>query len=225
MKKIISMSGAASAALLMSLAISQAQTIPGGNKAGAPAADPGAAGEMGGAGRAHPSMGAGAPAAKEAPTPKGGAAEMPSERKPSGHAASGAAKDGQDMQSPSGANAGGRDKHIGASEEQQGKAPRHAGAKAKDETHRSVATQVSAEDRTKVRSEIWHASIKDAGNIDVNVRVGGIVPRTITEYWMPVPDSIVAIVPAWSAYRVVRVGDEILIIEPGTFRIVDVIGG
>jgi hypothetical protein len=39
----------------------------------------------------------------------------------------------------------------------------------------------------------------------------------------PIPANIVTIVPAWSAFRVVRIGDEILIIDPVTFAIVDVL--
>jgi hypothetical protein len=52
----------------------------------------------------------------------------------------------------------------------------------------------------------------------VSIQIGGVVPRTITEYWEPIPADIVTIVPAWSAFRVVRIGDEILIIDPNTFE-------
>jgi hypothetical protein len=36
-------------------------------------------------------------------------------------------------------------------------------------------------------------------------------------------EEIVAIVPAWNSYRVVRIGNEIFIIELDAFRVVDVI--
>jgi hypothetical protein len=219
MKTIIS--GAVSAALIMSLAMSQAQTTTGGNTTGAPAAAPGAAGETGGAGRAHLSSGAAAPAAK------GAAAETPSARKLGGSNATGVAKDAQGLQSPPGSNAGGHDQRIGAGGEKQGAVPQSAaeqtGANAGGENHRSASTNVSADDRTKVRSEMVRANIRDAGNINVNVQIGATAPRTITEYWMSMPEEVVTIVPAWSGYRVVRIGNEILIIEPDTFRVVGVI--
>jgi hypothetical protein len=65
--------------------------------------------------------------------------------------------------------------------------------------------------------------VKEATNINVNVSVGGVVPRTITEYWEPVPADIIRIVPAWRSYRVVKIKNEIVIVEPETFKIVYVI--
>ena len=64
-------------------------------------------------------------------------------------------------------------------------------------------------------------NVRPVTNVHItNVRVGAPVPRTITEYWVPVPAPIVQIVPAWAAFRVVRIGGEILIIDPATFEIV-----
>jgi hypothetical protein len=42
---------------------------------------------------------------------------------------------------------------------------------------------------------------------------------------MPVPQEIVTIVPAWRSYRIVKVGGEILIIDPNSFTIVNVFPG
>lgn len=85
------------------------------------------------------------------------------------------------------------------------------------------ATNITTEERGRIRSEVAHVNIKEASNIDVHVNIGAEVPRTITEYWVPVPREIVEIVPAWRPYRVVRIRNDILIIDPDSFKIVYVI--
>ena len=64
-------------------------------------------------------------------------------------------------------------------------------------------------------------NVREATNINVtNIRVGAGLPRTITDYWVPVPAPIISIVPEWSDYRVVRIHNEILVVDPETFEIV-----
>jgi hypothetical protein len=126
---------------------------------------------------------------------------------------------------PKGANAGAA---PAAQTEPKGAAqPKGANAGAgpdhKAQTGRSSAANITSEDRTKVRSEISRVQIREATNLNFSVNVGVTAPRTITEYWAPVPQEILTIVPAWSGYRVVRIGNEILIIEPDTYQIVDVL--
>lgn len=83
------------------------------------------------------------------------------------------------------------------------------------------STQVTSEQQTRIRSSFKGANIHEATNVNIsNVSVGGSVPRTITEYWEPVPTEIVEIVPAWRSYRVVRVHGEVLVIDPASFEIV-----
>lgn len=87
------------------------------------------------------------------------------------------------------------------------------------------ATNITTEERGRIHSEISHVTIKEANNIDVQVNVGVAVPRTITEYWEPIPTDILAIVPAWRPYRIVKIHGELLIIDPETFKIIYVIEG
>lgn len=82
---------------------------------------------------------------------------------------------------------------------------------------------VTAEDRTKIKSEFGHVHIRQANNIDIRASVGVVAPHTVTEYWEPVPEEFVRIVPAWRSYRVVRIHDEILIIDPVTFKVVYIV--
>ncbi|WP_187148717.1 hypothetical protein [Methylocella silvestris] len=93
------------------------------------------------------------------------------------------------------------------------------------DTHRSTTSQINTEQQTRVHAELAHTHIREAPNLNVNLHIGATAPRTITEYWEPVPPTIINIVPAWSSYRVIRVGNEILIIEPDTFAVVAVIEG
>jgi len=85
--------------------------------------------------------------------------------------------------------------------------------------------KVSPEEQTKLRSVEKKVNVKEASNINVNVAVGTSVPHTITEYWVPVPRDIVAIVPAWRSYRIVKIHDELVIIDPNTFKIVYILRG
>jgi hypothetical protein len=48
-----------------------------------------------------------------------------------------------------------------------------------------------------------------------------VIPQTVT--LVAVPPEIVRIVPAWKRYKVVRVRDEIIIVQPKTRKIVEVI--
>jgi hypothetical protein len=223
MRKSIFISGIASAALVASLAMAEAQTKAGEMKGGpAPAAAP--AGE---AGHVAPQGGTHAPAAaKEAP-PARAAAE------PNASGANNQRSDKQTLGQNAEPNRRGGEQDSMHASEKNGMRPddqngmRNGMNEQKGEPNgRSVAKQdatISPEERTKVRSEFSQAGIKEAPNLNVDVHVGGVAPRTITEYWEPVPTEIISIVPAWSAYRVVRVGDEILIIDPVSFEIVDVL--
>lgn len=86
-----------------------------------------------------------------------------------------------------------------------------------------AAANLSSEQKTKVQSSLKSVNVREA-NINVtNIRVGGSVPRTVTNYWEPVPTAIVEVVPAWRSFRVVRIRGEIVIIDPTTFEIVYVI--
>jgi hypothetical protein len=88
-------------------------------------------------------------------------------------------------------------------------------------SERGSTAQVTSEQKTRIRSSFKGANVREANGVNIShVSIGGSVPRTITEYWEPVPTDIVEIVPAWRSYRVVRVHGEILVIDPATFEIV-----
>jgi hypothetical protein len=57
--------------------------------------------------------------------------------------------------------------------------------------------------------------------INFNIAVGTAVPRAVE--LAPLPPRIVEVVPAYRGFRYVIVGDTLLIIDPGSYEIVEVI--
>jgi hypothetical protein len=85
--------------------------------------------------------------------------------------------------------------------------------------HSSVT--INTEQRSKIRE---HRTQFNAGRVDtVNfaISVGTAVPRSVRVHTLPT--SIVEIVPEYRGYSYILVGEEILIIDPETLRIVAVI--
>lgn len=81
---------------------------------------------------------------------------------------------------------------------------------------------ISTEQRTRIRETIIKESnAPRVTNVNFNISVGTVVPRTVT--LAPVPVTVIEIQPAWRGYVYFIVGDEIIIVEPGTHRIVAVI--
>jgi len=110
------------------------------------------------------------------------------------------------------------DKAKGAESERGDKTK---GAERERGEHSGGAASLSTEQKTKVRTGFRGASIKEARDINItNVAVGTSAPRTVVDYWEPVPATIVEVVPEWRAYKVVRIRGDIVVIDPDTFEIV-----
>ena len=54
-----------------------------------------------------------------------------------------------------------------------------------------------------------------------SILVGTRVPRDVHFY--PLPVEVISVYPAWRGYEFILVGDQIVIIDPGSFEIVAVI--
>ena len=85
----------------------------------------------------------------------------------------------------------------------------------------ATGANLTAEQRTKISTSIKKVNVKPVTNVNFNVSVGTVVPRTVELH--PLPATIIEIYPAWRGYRFVLVEDEIIIIEPSTYKIVAVI--
>jgi len=86
----------------------------------------------------------------------------------------------------------------------------------------SKEVKLTTEQRTKIRKVVVDEhKIPRLSKVDFNIRVGVKVPRTV--HFVAVPEEIIAIYPAWRAYRVIFVNNELVLIDPATYEIVDVV--
>lgn len=80
---------------------------------------------------------------------------------------------------------------------------------------------LTTEQRTKISTTIKQTNVRPVTNVNFNVSVGTVVPRSVALHALPA--SVIKVYPDWRPYRFILVGDEIVIIEPGTYRIIAVI--
>ena len=86
----------------------------------------------------------------------------------------------------------------------------------------SGSASLNTEQRTKIRETVIKGgNVNRVTNVNFNISVGTAVPRSV--HLVTVPSTIVEIHPAWRGYLYFVVNDEIIIVEPGTLRIVAVI--
>jgi hypothetical protein len=88
-----------------------------------------------------------------------------------------------------------------------------------DSGRKGERVQFSERERTKIRESVNIERARVNVNIDVNV--GAVIPRTVELY--PLPAAIIEINPRYRNYRYVVVRDEIVIINPQTYAVVEVI--
>jgi hypothetical protein len=87
---------------------------------------------------------------------------------------------------------------------------------------RGASVQLSSNQRTKIQGIVGHNSgARVAANVNFSVSVGAVVPRDV--HVVVLPEDVVEIVPQYQGFDYVIVGDNILIIDPDTMEIVDII--
>ena len=77
---------------------------------------------------------------------------------------------------------------------------------------------VTSDQQSKLTNVVKKISIREATNINAAVAVGSTLPANVE--LVSVPSEIIEVVPMFSAYRAIRVGGRILIVEPDTRRVV-----
>ena len=85
----------------------------------------------------------------------------------------------------------------------------------------NTSASLTTEQRSKIRETIVSQKVQPEKNLSIQVSVGAIVPKTVKIH--PLPAPIVQIQPAWRGYMFFLVGDEIVIVEPGSLRVVAVL--
>jgi hypothetical protein len=84
----------------------------------------------------------------------------------------------------------------------------------------SETASLTGDQRTHLTEVIKREHIRPETNVNFSVSVGTQVPRTVHLHRLP--PEIVRIHPRWRPYEFILVGDEIVVVNPRTFEIVDV---
>jgi hypothetical protein len=92
----------------------------------------------------------------------------------------------------------------------------------KSGTRTDATASISTEQRTRIRETVLkQGNAPRVDRVDFRVSVGTVVPRSVRV--VALPASVVEIHPAWRGFLYFIVGDEIVIVEPGSLRIVAVL--
>jgi hypothetical protein len=107
---------------------------------------------------------------------------------------------------------------------QQSQSPSTGGSKqgtAQRGTGGGGNVSLTTEQKTKIRQTVLTSSAPRVTRVDFDVRVGTVVPRTVRV--APLPATIIEIEPQWRGYMYFVYNDEIIVVEPGSLRIVAVL--
>ncbi|MDE2364600.1 MAG: hypothetical protein KGM42_18135, partial [Hyphomicrobiales bacterium] len=132
-------------------------------------------------------------------------------------------KDGGALGRPGSGKGEGAD--SGDRREREGKQSASPEKGAENGAHREGGGAISKDEASRVRTKMRDVRVREFDGANFHVGIGVIAPTVIERYWEPVPSVLLDIVPAWRAYRVVRVHGDILIVDPVTRRIVFVLQG
>jgi hypothetical protein len=89
------------------------------------------------------------------------------------------------------------------------------------ETKSGAPAALSTEQHAKIRDTLRNGTAEHLTNVQFSTAVGEVVPGTVRLYILPI--SIIEYAPQYRDYEYILVGDDILIIDPSTLRIVAVI--
>jgi hypothetical protein len=92
---------------------------------------------------------------------------------------------------------------------------------AKDETKSGPPAALSSEQHAKIRDTLRIEKSERLATVPFSTKVGEAIPGTVHLYVLPV--SIMEYAPQYRGYEYILVGNEILIVDPRTLRIVAVI--
>lgn len=85
-----------------------------------------------------------------------------------------------------------------------------------------VTVNLTNDERTRIRNAVVkQPNAPRVAHVDFALNVGAVVPSRV--HVIALPPQIVEIHPAWRGYMYFMVGDEIVIVEPGTLRIVEIL--
>lgn len=82
------------------------------------------------------------------------------------------------------------------------------------------AARLSTEQRSKITTVIKQQKVQPV-SLNVSIRVGTRVPSSVRYY--PLPSEVITVYPEWRGYDYILVGNQILILDPGTHEIVAIL--
>jgi hypothetical protein len=88
-------------------------------------------------------------------------------------------------------------------------------------TNVNASVNINDQQRTRISASISHLNVQPLTNVNFSLSVGAVVPRDVR--LQPLPAEVVEIVPQYRGYNFVLVKDEIVIVEPSTYKIVTVL--
>jgi hypothetical protein len=99
---------------------------------------------------------------------------------------------------------------------------RNGAAKSTTTTGQAGAgAKLSTEQRTKITTVIKSQNVRPATNVNFSISVGTRVPRNVGFH--PLPAEIVTIYPEWRGYEFFLVNNQIVVVNPRTLEIVEII--
>jgi Protein of unknown function (DUF1236) len=88
-------------------------------------------------------------------------------------------------------------------------------------TGMAPARGFTTQQRSTIHGAILKEHVTPANNVDFSLNVGIVVPRTIVIH--PLPPQIVDVEPQWDGYMFFLAGNDLIVVEPDTLRIVAVL--
>src|ERR1700730_2745311 len=85
-----------------------------------------------------------------------------------------------------------------------------------------AGAKLAPEQRTKITTVIREQHVAPVTNVNFEIRTGVRIPRECVKFY-PLPQEVVTIYPQWRGYEFILVGDKIVVVDPRTFEIVDVL--
>jgi len=92
---------------------------------------------------------------------------------------------------------------------------------ARAQTNVNVSASLSESQRTRVSESISRLNVKPVTNVNFSLSVGTIVPRDV--HFEPLPAAVVEVMPQYRGYNFMVVRDDIVIVDPASYKIVDVL--
>jgi len=105
--------------------------------------------------------------------------------------------------------------------EPKDKATKGAGAEPKDRAGSANRVQLTEEKRANVGQTFAKDANLNRANVNISINVGTRLPQSVR--LVALPASIIVIVPEYRSYRYVVVNDQVCIVEPNSYEIVEII--